>query len=251
MAKGIGKRYLLESQYKSLDPSEQSLGLPQPPLELDYDHSRHYIELPDPASIHVPPADLRRVIEQRRSVRAYSEQSLTLQELSWLLWATQGVEKVISRPATLRAVPSAGARHAFETYLLANKVEGITPGLHRYAAGEHKLVEIDTAPDMAERVAAAAWGQDFVTESAATFIWVAVLARMYWRYGERAYRYLFLDAGHVCQNLYLAAEAIGCGVCAIGAFYEDLLHPLLGIDGDQQFVVYLGAAGKKKSNQVS
>lgn len=84
-----------------------------------------------------------------------------------------------------------------------------------------------------------------VKNSAVTFFWAAVTYRMGWRYGERGYRYLFLDAGHVCQNLYLAAEAVGCGVCAIAAFEDDTLNQLLGLDGVEQFAVYVATAGRK------
>ena len=101
-----------------------------------------------------------------------------------------------------------------------NRVDGIMPGLYRFVAGEHRLVPMNAAPGLAEEVARATWDPIIVTGSAVTFIWMAVLPRMYWRYGERGYRYLLLDAGHVCQNLYLAAEAIGCGTCAIGAFMK-------------------------------
>jgi len=246
MTSGIEKQFWLETQYRNLEPSEQSRGVPQPPLELDYDHTRAAVELPRPEAVSVPAADLRAVIEGRRTVRAYAEQPLTLDELSWLLWTTQGVQRVTPRPATMRTVPSAGARHAFETLALINRAEGLAPGLYRFVAGEHKLVEADLTPGIGERIAQATWDPIIVTGSAVTFIWVAVAARMYWRYGERGYRYLLLDAGHVCQNLYLAAEAIGCGACAIGAFYEDPLDAALGIDGAEQFTMYLGAVGKKK-----
>ena len=248
MPTDICRQFMLETQLRRQRPNEEEQGLPQPPLELPYDASRPCIVLPRPETIHIPPADLRATIEGRRTVRAYAAQPLALDELSWLLWATQGVQRVISRPSTVRAVPSAGGRHAFETLVLANRVAGVAPGLYRFAAGEHKLVEQDMAPDIARRVAAAAREQDFVVESAAAFIWVAVLGRMHWRYGDRGYRYLFLDAGHVCQNLYLAAEAIGCGACAVGAFHDDLLNGLLGLDGEEQFVAYMGTVGKKKAH---
>ena len=99
---------------------------------------------------------------------------------------------------------------------------------------------------MAERVSAACLGQRFVMASAATFIWTAVPYRMAWRYGERGYRYMHVDVGHVCQNLYLAAEAIGSGACAIGAFNDDQLNELLNIDGEEHFTIYVATVGKKR-----
>jgi SagB-type dehydrogenase family enzyme len=161
------------------------------------------------------------------------------------LWATQGVKKTTSRPSTLRTVPSAGARHPFETFLLVNRVEDIKPGLYRFAALKHALLEVNQAEDVNQMITHACQDQEQVANSAVTFIWVAVLERMYWRYVERSYRYLFLDAGHVCQNLYLAAEAIHSGVCGIAAFDDELLNQAVGADGEDLFVVYAASLGKK------
>jgi SagB-type dehydrogenase family enzyme len=145
----------------------------------------------------------------------------------------------------LRTVPSAGARHAFETYLLINRVEGLKQGMYRYLALEHKLIEVNMEADIVDRTVAGCMGQATVGGSAVTFIWVAIVDRMKWRYDVRGYRYLHLDAGHVCQNLYLAAESIDCGACAIAAFDDDEINQVLGLDGEQQFVIYVGAVGKK------
>jgi SagB-type dehydrogenase family enzyme len=188
---------------------------------------------------------LREVLESRRSVRNYSEQPLTLEELSWLLWSCQGVKEVTIRPVTLRTVPSAGARHPFETYLLVNRVKGLESGLYRFLAIDHKLAVVKLEEGIAERVAEACYRQRFVKECAVAFIFAAVVYRTYWRYGERGYRYMHLDAGHVCQNLYLAAEAIGCGACAIGAFFDEKINAILDLDGVERFVIYIATTGKK------
>ena len=233
-----------KTKYKHLGESDQRKGLSQPPLELPNDRGGAAITLPEPSTIDVGTYDLREAIEGRRSVRVYSPEALTLDELSWLLWATQGVQTL--RPgATLRTVPSAGARHAFETYVLVNRVEGLGQGLYRFMASEHKLRIIDLEPGLDDRVTAASLKQAIVKNSAATFIWVAVPYRMNWRYDERGYRYIHLDAGHVCQNLYLASEAVGCGACAIGAYDDDEVNALLGLDGAEQFVIYMATVGKK------
>jgi SagB-type dehydrogenase family enzyme len=143
-------------------------------------------------------------------------------------------------------VPSAGARHAFETYLLVNNVEGLAPGLYRFLALSHQLAQVEVETGLADRITRACLDQSHVKRSAVTFFWSAVPYRMAWRYGERGYRYLHLDAGHVCQNLYLAAEVIGAGVCAIAAFDDEALNRLLGFDGEEQFVIYLATVGKRK-----
>jgi len=245
MQNGPGPEFIEKTRSKYTSPSQQSQGLPQPPLEVPPREGLPVIDLPAPAGIQIPPLDLRQAIEQRKSSRHYTSQPLTLEELSLLMWLTQGVKEVTKRPATQRTVPSAGARHAFETYLAANRVEGLPAGLYRFLAIEHKLQEIERDPNFIDRLADTCWKQQQVPASGVTFVWAKVRERMYWRYGERGYRYLFLDAGHVCQNLYLAGEALHCGVCAIGAFDDDAIDQLLGLDGVEQFVIYAASVGKK------
>lgn len=248
MSNNVGKDFINATKYFSHTPSPsspQQQGLPQPSLELPFPIETKIIPLPKPAKLNIPNIDLRQAIETRRTLRQFSETKLTIEELSFLLWLTQGVKEVISRPATLRTVPSAGARHAFETYLLINRVENLDAGLYRFGAMEHVLAKLEASPSIAEDLTHACMDQKSVLRSGVTFIWVAVVERMYWRYAERGYRYLHLDAGHVCQNLYLAAEAIDCGVCAIAAFYDDEVNTCLGLDGTNQFAIYIGTIGKK------
>jgi SagB-type dehydrogenase family enzyme len=240
----IGQEFMEKTKYQYLGESDQQKQLPQPPLTQGAD-GQPTIDLPRPESIEVQSIDLTAAINQRKSVRKYAEQPLTLAELSYLLWCTQGVKQVTNRPATLRTVPSAGSRHPFETYLLVNRVEGLQPGLYRFLSVEHKLVAVDLDDGLADKITHAACRQAMVKNSAVTFLWVAVAYRSIWRYQERSYRYMHLDAGHVCQNLYLAAEAIDSGVCAIAAFDDDEINGLLGVDGQEQFVIYLATLGKK------
>jgi len=221
----IGRQFMERTRYPYLGMSDQQKGLPQPPLEVEAGKTDTVHNLPAPADIEVGAVDL---------------------ELSYLLWCTQGVKRVEGGYVTLRTVPSAGARHALETYLLVNNVEGLSPGLYRFLATEHKLVEVNLQADIANEIAGACWGQSFVKTSAVTFIWVAVVYRMTWRYGQRGYRYLHLDAGHVCQNLYLAAQSVGGRVCAVAAFSDENMNRLLGVDGEEQFVIYIAAVGVKQ-----
>ncbi len=240
----VGSTFMKQTYYTALPPSDQDEGLPQPPLELPYDDSAVLVDLPDPSDLALAPLDLPALIAERRSHRQYAEDPLTLGELADLLWATQGV--LADRGVrTLRTVPSAGARHAFETYLLVNRVEGLAPGLYRYIALSHKLLPVADRPDLPDELQQACLDQGMVTASAVTFIWTAVTYRMVWRYGQRGYRYLHLDAGHACQNLYLAAGSIGCGVCALAAFNDERLNDVLGIDGEEQFAIYVATLGKK------
>ena len=241
----VGKDFMEGTKYHNMGKSGHRLRMPAPPVELAWDRTRTPIRLPAPKDIALGLLSVRQAIEQRRSVREYSRTPVSLDEMSYLLWCTQGVRRTSAGGQTMRTVPSAGARHAFETLLCVNNVAGLRPGLYRFLALDHALVEANLEPDVAARLVEACLGQDFVKTCAVTFIWIADVYRMTYRYGERGYRYLHLDAGHVCQNLYLAAEAIGCGVCAIAAFEDDDVNRVLGLDGESQFAIYLGTVGKK------
>jgi SagB-type dehydrogenase family enzyme len=243
---GTGQEFMERTKYRFIGKSDQQKGLPQPLLELPPDPRVPVTSLPQPGSLTIPPLDLRVAIERRRSIRSYLREPITLEELSFLLWCTQGVKEVHGTQATFRTVPSAGARHAFETYVLVNDVEGLDPGLYRFLALTHRLQIVDPDPTIAHRITSACFDQQFILRSNAVFLWTAVPYRMTWRYGERGYRDLHLDAGHVCQNLYLAAEAVGCGTCAIAAFDDDLMNELLRINGTDQFLIYLATVGKKE-----
>lgn len=242
----IGKDFMEKTKHRHLEQSDQSLGKPQPSLELEYDPSAQLINLPLPQDLQIDSLDISTAIQQRRSIRKYTGGHLSLAELSHLLWCTQGVQKALPSHS-LRTVPSAGARHAFETWLVVNNVSGLQPGLYRFVASKHQLALITHSidNDIADQVTSYCSNQSFIKTAAALFIWVAVPYRMSWRYGERAYRYLHLDAGHVCQNLYLAAESIDAGVCAIASYDDDQLNTFLGLDGENAFAIYLATVGRK------
>lgn len=242
---GTGHDFMRKTYYANLVESDQSKGLPQPPLYQPAPEGAELIPLPEPATVDLAPLDFFKLIEERKSLRRYAEEALSLAELSFLLWATQGIVQVMEH-RTRRTVPSAGARHAFETVLLINNVEGLEPGLYKYVIGDHALVALEASADIAQQVQLACLDQKQVSLSAVTFLWLADVYRMKWRYVERGYRYLHLDAGHVCQNLYLAAEAVNSGVCAIAAFVDEQINPLLGLDGENEFVIYVATVGKKK-----
>lgn len=241
----IAQEFMERTKYKHLGESDQTRGLPQPPLEAEYDLLKPKISLPSPGDLKLGQDAFIGLVNGRRSLRQYSDKPYTLQELSYLLWCTQGVRRYKEGVASYRSVPSAGARHAFETYPLINRVDGVKSGLYRYLAFEHKLTEVDLEPGIADKVIAGCLGQGFIGFSAVTFLWVADAGRMRWRYDVRGYRYLHLDAGHACQNLYLAAESIGAGACAIAAFDDDEINRVLGLDGINRFVIYVAATGKK------
>ena len=242
-----GYSFIEDTKYPHLSKPGQESGEPQPPYQLPYDPKLPLIDLPKPDSIDLGDYPLRKAVEERRSVRQYSEDSLSQEELSYLLWLTQGVKELNDkRKVTLRTVPSAGCRHPFETYLSINRVDGIMQGLYRFIATEHKLAPVQINDFFNGRLTEACMGQRQVATSAVTFIWAAVPYRTVWRYSERSYRYLYLDAGHVCQNLYLAAESIKCGVCAIGAYDDDAVDQLLGLIPPEMFAIYIASLGRKE-----
>lgn len=238
----IGKQFIEMTKYQHMGDAPSRMGQVQPPLETPTD-TQERIPLPNPSATGLS-APLGGVIEGRRTLRSYSGEPVTLDELSCLLWSCQGVQQITEK-GTMRTVPSAGARHAFETYVLVNRVQGLPGGLYRYLALSGELAPVNLSAGIAGTLTQACRGQGSIAASAVTVFWAAEVARMYYRFGERGYRYLFLDAGHACQNLYLAAQAMGCGVCAIGAFDDDKLNKALGLDGVERFAVYGAAVGKK------
>ena len=183
-------------------------------------------------------------IKNRKSHRTFIDRPLKLDELSFLLWATQGIRQQIDQGHAYRTVPSAGCRHALETYLCILKVEGLDRGIYRYLPQEHQLLFEGPEEGLAEKLVRAVFRQPYPGKAAVTFIWTAVPYRMEWRYGLAAHKVIALDAGHVGQNLYLACEAVGCGTCAIAAYDQEAMDRLLRIDGVDEFVIYLATVGK-------
>ena len=222
----------------------KSRHLPPPLPELPFDATAAQIALPEPDLLQDQQENFVELIEVRSSVRQYHNRPLTIKELSYLLWCTQGVKMMMPGGANLRNVPSAGARHAFETYLYIQNVEGVEPGFYRFLAMEHALLPLGFAKEQEEMFLEAFKVRDMPLQAAVTFIWAAVPERMTYLFGERAYRYIHLDAGHVCQNLYLAAQTIQTGVCAIAGFDDEKINTAMHFDGETQFVVYAASAGK-------
>jgi SagB-type dehydrogenase family enzyme len=239
-------RKLLKARFMELreQPSDYRLGVPQPPLEKPHPADALLVDLPDPRAAFPPAVDLFALLESRRSRREFSPDPLRLEQISALLWATQGVISVIRDGfATLRTVPSGGSRHPFETYVAASNVDGLAPGIYRYAALKHKLIPVSNPPDLATSVMDACMRQEFVFTAPAVFLWSAVPYRSEWRYGVAAHKTIAQDSGHLCQNMYIACEALGLSTVAIGSYDQKLADELLGLDGDEEFVVYVAPVG--------
>jgi len=205
------------------------------------------VQLPDPNLFSPPQNDFQQLVLNRRSHRRYdTEATLSLPELGYLLQMTQGLRVGSqTQKLTRRNVPSAGSRHPFETYLAVQQVEGLEPGIYHYLPEQHALELWKSGIEALQAAQASTYNQKQVLNSAVTFFWIAEVYRTSWRYGMRAYRYIYIDAGHVCQNLYLAAESIGYGVCAIAAFDDNLATTVFELDGKERFMAYMASVGKK------
>lgn len=225
--------------------TDQNQGIEPPPIEKPPREGQQIAPLPGrEAWTEFAGTDLLEAIANRQSHRRFLPTPLTQAELSFLLWATQGVRQVLAPGCALRTVPSAGCRHAFESYLLISRVEALEPGIYRYLPLEHALVLERTNDRLSQEVSPATLNQAFIGTAPVTFVWTAIPYRMEWRYQLAAHRVMLMDVGHICQNLYLACEAIGAGTCAIAAFHQERMDRLLGVDGEEEFTVYLAPVGK-------
>jgi SagB-type dehydrogenase family enzyme len=241
---GIGRDFMRKTQFKLMDPTDQSQNQPGPPGFYPPHPALPVIDLPDPQTVTLEEVSLRKAIEDRKSEREFLvDKSITLDALSYLLWSTQGVKEA-DQMDTFKTVPSAGARHPLETFLLIQRVDSLDTGLYRYIGPSHQLQNLQAGDDIVAAISATSLQPELIQNSLATFIWTAVAYRTTWRYGDRGYRYIHLEAGHVGQNLYLASQMVGCGVCTTAAFNDDDLNRALGIDGNDRFAVYMGAIGK-------
>ena len=225
-------------------------GLPKPPIVKPYTASSILIDLPKVSQDVVKSGNIYECINNRRSTRFYSQDSLSLEELSYLLWATQGITDTNKAGLTLRTVPCSGATHTFETYLFIMRVEGINQGIYRYLPLEHKLLFMFELDEIDNKIDAITLDQPFVPnfakKAAVVFAWSTIPYRSEWKYDISAHKKILIDIGHVSQNLYLASESINSGACAIGIYDQTLIDEVLGLDGDEEFVLFLGAVGKKR-----
>ncbi len=230
--------------------TDQNQGVPVPPIEKQCVDGANLIDLPDPGMWkNIPKKDITMAIGNRKSHRAYLKQNLSQEELAYLLWCTQGLRGKVTHGHAHRNVPSAGCRHSLETYLAIFNVDGIDSGMYRYLPLSHQLVFEFSDDMLSEKMVIASLGQSYPGKSAVTFIWTSIPYRMEWRYGLAAHKVIALDAGHVCQNLYLACETINAGTCAIAAYDQEELDELLGLDGEEEFAIYIASVGKvKKKN---
>lgn len=242
MVEGIGDEF----QRSTKHTRERLLG-----GRLDWSNKPEtYKEYPSARKIHLPrklPDNTLSVVEavkKRKSVRSFLSQPLSIGDLSFLLWASTGIQRT-EQGYEFRTVPSAGALYPVETYVVVNNVEGLEKAVYHYNIRTHSLEELKTG-DFGEEMAHAALGQKMCANAAVVLVWTAIFDRQKWKYAQRAYRYVYLDAGHIAQNLALSATSIDLGSCQIGAFFDDEINQIIGVDGAEESVLYLTVVGNHK-----
>lgn len=235
----IGEEFQQQTKYRARltrDDVVQHVGRPE-----------LYKSYPDSITVSLPMFEpeqlvtLDKILSDRKSVRRFQAEPLSPGQLSYLLWASDGIQRS-EQGYEFRTAPSAGALYPIETYIVANDVSDLEPGVYHYGLREHALERIRTG-DHREQIAAAALGQTTCAKAPAVFAWTAIFARATCKYGQRAYRYIYLDAGHIAENLALAAVSLGLGTCQIGALFDDEVNKLLGVDGVRESIVYMSVVG--------
>ncbi len=174
-------------------------------------------------------------IKRRRSVRNFKKGQLSLEEISQLLWAAQG----ITDPKGYRSAPSAGALYPLEVYLVVGEVKGLESGVYKYENRSHALIKI-RGGDPASELYRAALMQDWVLRAQANLVFGAVFERTTSKYRERGFRYVYMEAGHAAQNVLLEAEALGLGGVVVGAFYDEQVKKALSMEEEPIYIISLG-----------
>jgi SagB-type dehydrogenase family enzyme len=198
--------------------------------------------------IALPQPDLRaglpveEAIRTRRSTRAYAPEPMAPQELSRVLQLTAGMSGTRWSKG-LRNHPSSGALYPIEMYPVVHNVEGVEPGVYHYNVQHHELEQV-RAGDYRQYVMDHGLSQEFLGQCAAVVYLTMIFQRMRFKYRERSYRYGLIEAGHLGQNLYLAATSLGLGACAVGAYNDEGIDDLLRIDGAEEVSVYLLSLGR-------
>lgn len=221
--------------------TDRDKNIPKPEQFKPLDDSLPHIKL-DTEFPNIVQKTFTECVKNRRSLREYSATNLSKEEVSYLLYETARVDE-IRRSATFRTIPTGGATNGMETYLYVHRVDGLPQGLYHYQQTTHTLQRMDDAADLSERVNEALFHQ--LRNASIVVILTAVPYRSEHKYSFCAHKMLAMEAGHAGQNLSLAAEVVDAGACALAAYHQELIDPLLGLDGDEEFVTYALTVGKK------
>lgn len=237
-------REMLKPDWKIFNPRKTDQGKNIDPPALNYSTSYNTVlDLPTPDINTLTCASFYESAESRTSVRKFSEDYLTQNELAFLLWETARIKEQ-KGSWSRRPIPSAGGRHCLKTYLYIDRVQDIPKGIYLYVPDSHSLRLVSPHTDsQKQRLCKALYDQDY--NSHVIFLWSAVPYIMEYRYSTVAHKMIAMEAGHLCQNLHLACESIGFGCCAISAYYQPSVDKLVKVDGEEEFVIYTAVAGKK------
>ena len=235
----IGDRFQQQTKYDpGKMPGHQLNWETKPQLYKEYAEATK-IELPsfEPAQA----MSLDQALKKRKSVRDFQDKPISKGQLAYLLWAATGIQR-IEDGYEFRTAPSAGALYPIETYLVVNNVKGLEAGIYHYSIRSGQLEQLRRG-DFRRQIAAAALGQTMCATASVVFVWAAVFERCKWKYGQRAYRYIYLDAGHIAENLALAAASLDRGSCEIGALYDEQANAIVGVDGIVESVICMAVVG--------
>ncbi|MCD5383626.1 SagB/ThcOx family dehydrogenase [candidate division WOR-3 bacterium] len=191
------------------------------------------IDLPKP--LYKSKISVEESLKSRRSIRAYRNEPLTITEISQLLWATQGITVGTQK----RTAPSAGATYPLEIYVVVGDVKHLEHGLYHYNPRNHTIIK-EKEGDLRGDLVDAAMGADMIRKAPISLIVAAIYSRTTDRYGERGIRYVYMEVGHVGQNIHLQAETLGLGTVIIGAFYDNKVKEILGIREEPLYIVLVG-----------
>ena len=240
MLEGLGDRFQRETKYirgESLVGGMSWENLPEP---FKLYSNVQIVNLPEPKDLSG--MSFNEALLKRKSIREYSLEPIQLDQLSYILWAANGIR---NREASqeFRTAPSAGALYPIETYLVVSDVSDLNPGIYHYSVQKHELETLKKGKFTREMVRAG-MGQEMLRKAAVTFVWTAIFERSKWKYRQRAYRYVYLDTGHIAENLALAATSLGLGSCQIGALFDDEVNLIIGVDGIEESVLYMSTVGQ-------
>lgn len=239
-----GRSFLHKNEEVEGYQTDQQLRKPQPPLVKEAMRDTN-IALPTDFDQLDIVNDFLYIINHRSSHRVYTQEKMSLLELSYLLWCSQGVKEIRGKSyATLRTVPCGGARHEFECYFAAQNIEGLEDGLYHYLPMIHAIEFLKPVEDLKGFISESLEGQAWAGKANVVFYYSFVCYRAEWRYGIYAHPMIMADAGHITENLYLASESIHMGGCAIGAITENILNEAFELDGEEEFMIYAMPVGK-------
>jgi len=241
MFEGPGDRFQSETKYIRGETMVWGMSWEdQPEIYKNYQNAQ-IVKLPQP-KINGNRMSLDEALRRRKSIREYTSDPLQLEELSYIVWAANGISHRQGE-FNFRTAPSAGALYPIETYLIVARVVNLQPGVYHYSVPNHELETLKIG-NFTKDIVKAGMGQEMLGEAAVTLVWTALFQRSKWKYRQRAYRYVYLDAGHIAENLALSVTSLDLGSCQIGALYDDEVNRILEIDGIEESVLYMSSVGR-------